>query len=115
MIVDSLRIFGSSADAFIALELFLIAKNIMSVAMRKVPVVAVVGVVVSVLTVLTVGVVNVVGEVVVAVERCSVVSVVATGVLTVVCDSVVNVVGVVVVPEMHIYTCLLYTSDAADE
>jgi len=88
-----------------ALEFFLSAKNIMSIAMTNVPVLAVVGVVVSVLTVLTVGVVNADGEVVVAVERCSVVSLVATGVLTVVCDSVVNVVGVVVVPEMHTCTC----------
>ena len=55
-----------------------------STAIIKVPVVAVVGVVISVLTVLTVSVVNIVGELVFAVETCSVVSLIATGELAVV-------------------------------
>jgi len=75
-----------------------------STAIIKVPVVAVVGVVISVLTVLTVSVVNIVGELVFAVETCSVVSLIATGELAVVWDTLSNVVVGVAPSDMHTYT-----------
>ena len=70
----------------------------MSTAITKVPAVVVTGI-----TVLTVGGLNVVAEVIIALETCAVVSLVATRLR--ISIPVVAVIGVVVVPEMHTYTC----------